>query len=378
MGTCTSSIKSWEDKADNRPEPRSRAPLGNKTTNAKARTGQVGGTKNFVKDFEKTQVKPTTTQKPKHKSAEVAPIDYKVEVKQKGYDEEEEPEYAPPRPKDLPYESDVLPRGFLTFEGLKNENLLKGYYQHFYNPVDDQGVTRQEREFEETMKRVVERAEKRNKEDLESLTWNVADLDDPAPVFPKASLDQGAQATTSRAVRGARSKQPSTIASRRAASALSVHSDTTRSTEGKPVSQPVKARKPLTSLLRGKQTAQPVISAKATIARATGEAASRTTIGYSRGRSASSMLHTRGTAGSTQRGRSVKTTTSIESGISDLTITPARLRQAAAKKQDSRPRPQFASIFDDIDGEDEDLPPLSQPLQMSEDEDEDFELKFDI
>ena len=351
---------------------RGRAVLGNKTTNAKARTGQVGGAK--------ATIKPTTIQKPKQKSADVAPIDFKVETKQKTQeDEEEEPEYAPPRPKDLPYESDVLPEGFLTLEGLKQENLFKGYYQHFFNPVDEHGVSKQDREFEEAMKKVMDRTEERNQQELDTLDWNIADLDSPETikVAPRPVAAEDLQPVIpSGTMRRARSKQPSSLASRRAASALSVHSDTTRSTEGKPA---IKARKPLSSLLQGKKPAKAPLATKTSAgARAVAEVASRTTIGYSKGRSASSMLQTRqvGLPERTQRGRTVKPSTSIESGISDLTITPARLRQAAAKKQESVTRPQFMSIFNAED--EEDLPPLSQPHFSDEEEEEEFEMKIDI
>ncbi|CAM1508504.1 Fc.00g053520.m01.CDS01 [Cosmosporella sp. VM-42] len=159
------------------PMGQTRAPLGNKTTNAKARNVQATGGKGMVKEIKRTQTKPTTTQKPKHRSADLAPIDFKDGTKLRVHDKEEEPEYAPPRPKDLPYESDVLPRGMLTFEGLKRENVLKGYYQHFCNPVDDKGVSKEDREFEQTMKKVMAKAEERNQKVLDELSWNIADLD---------------------------------------------------------------------------------------------------------------------------------------------------------------------------------------------------------
>lgn len=384
MGRCTSYPNDSDVRSNYAIDGRSRAPLGNKTTNAKAKTGQVIGAKGFVKDVERTQVKPTTTQKQKQKSADVAPIDFKVETQPKDRnDVEEEPEYAPPRPKDLPYESDVFPDGLLNLEGLKDENLFKGYYQHFFNPVDDHGVSKQDREFEETMKKVMDQTDERNQQELDALDWNIADLDSPETVrvAPRpAPSDERQPVIASRPIRRAPSRKPSTLTSRRAASALSVHSDTTRSTEGRPASQALKTRKPLSSLLQGKKPLKNAPLKTSAGARAVGEVASRTTIGYSKGRSASSMLQTRpgGPVERTQRGRTVKPSTSIESGISDLTITPARLRQAAvARKQESVTRPQFMSIFN-TDDEEEDLPPMSQPLHFSDDEDEEFELKIDI
>ncbi|KAF7548603.1 hypothetical protein G7046_g8611 [Stylonectria norvegica] len=359
-------------------DTRNRAPLGNKTTNAKAKAGQTGGVKGIVKELEKTQLKPTATQKNKQKSAELAPTDFEVRERQKPSEEEEEPEYAPPRPVELPYESDVLPKNLLTFEGLKSENLLKGYYQHFYNPIDDDGVSRQEREFEETMKKVMTKAEARNQRETDELKWNIADLTD------SADGPSNAIAVANRRVKRTPSQHPPTVASRRAASALSIHSDSTRGTKIKPLAQATMERRPLSSLLPGKRTTKDTVPTKASSAvSAVGEAASRTTIGYKRGRSASSMIHNNNNNNNNNRGpsetvRAVHPTKSSETldSLTNLTITPARLRQAALKKQESRPRPQFMSIFDN-EGDDEDLPAMSQPLQFSDDE-EDFELKFEI
>ncbi|KAF7545295.1 hypothetical protein G7Z17_g9292 [Cylindrodendrum hubeiense] len=353
-------------------DTRSRAPLGNKTTNAKAKNGQAGGVKDIVKELEKTQLKPTT-HKPKQISVDIAPVEFKA----RDAAEEEEPEYAPPKPKDLPYESDVFPQDLLTLEGLKGENLLKGYYQHFYNPVDDNGVSRQDREFEKTMKKVMTKAEERNQRDMDALAWNIADVPETAQRQPRVNdVHKRSVSTSDRKVKKPASKQPNSMASRRAASALSMASDSSKST-GAPVTiRTIKTRKPLSSILQGKR---PAAVPKASLAdSAAGEAASRTTIGYNRGRSASSMLYTqpRVPSESTRPVRTVKPAASVDC-LSDMTVTPARLRHAALKKQESQPRPQFMSIFDEEDGEDEDLAPVSRPFQLSDDEEE-FEMKFDI
>ncbi|KAF4336160.1 hypothetical protein FBEOM_9962 [Fusarium beomiforme] len=355
-----------------------RAPLGNKTTNAKAKNGQLGGVKNIVKDIEQTQFKPTA-QKPKQIPVDLAPLEIRLKEEQKPIEpQEEEPEYAPPRPKDLPYESDCFPKDMLTLEGLKKDNLLKGYYQHFFNPVDDNGVSRQDREFAETMKKVATKAEERNKQETDALTFNIDDLSDDelqikAPA-PKPTITDDSE----RKVKGVRTKQPSSLASRRAASALSIHSDASSNSKASSAARTTKMRKPLTSLYQSKKpVAKSAVPAKTSHAdRATGVAASRTTIGYSRGRSASSMVNAqrRGTIAPVGTQRAIKPTETISSLQSGLTITPARLRQAVKQQEEVKSRPQFMSIFED--GEDDDLPPLSQPLHISDDEEEEFELKL--
>ncbi|EWG47787.1 hypothetical protein FVEG_07812 [Fusarium verticillioides 7600] len=342
-----------------------RAPLGNKTTNAKAKNGQLGGVKNIIQGIEQTQLKPTA-QKPKQRPVDLAPLEIRLKEEQKPIEpQEEEPEYAPPMPKDLPYESDCFPKDMLTLEGLKKENIMKGYYQHFYNPIDDDGVSLQDRQLAETMKKVAAKAEERNKQERAALAFNIDDLSDTevqirAPA-PKASI-----ADSERKVKG----HPNQAAFESGIKA-----------KASSVARTTKIRKPLTSLYQSKKpVARSVVPAKTSPAEsATGVAASRTTIGYNRGRSASSMVNAqrRGPTAPVGTQRAVKPVETVNSFQSDLTITPARLRQAVKQQQEAKPRPQFMSIFDE-DEDDDDLPPLSQPLDISDDEEEEFELKLNF
>lgn len=353
--------------------------MGNKTTNAKARTGQAGGAKG--KEVEKAQAKPTTNQKSRQRAAEVAPIKFEVKVESQGTQEEEEPEFAPPRPKDIPYESDVLPQGFLTFEGLKHENLFKGYYQHFHNPIDENGVSRQDKQFQQAMNKVMAEAEAQNQRVTDELDWNSADLTDTTkPTAKETALREASVQTGHDQAKKSHPRYPSTSMSKRAASTLSIPANTIRRPLSKPVVLAMRPRKPLGSILMGKRAVPEAVARKESSAEsAVGEAASRTTLGYNKGRSASSLIRTakRSVDESARTGRlgQDKGSSSINSQ-SDLTITPARLRQAALKKLDCDPRPEFASVFDATE-DDEDLPPMSGPLESSDDEEE-FELKFEI
>lgn len=361
-------------------EPRTRAPLGAKTTNAKARTGQTGGVKSIVKEIEKTQLKPTA-QKPKPKSS------LQIEVKndqEESPDNGEEPEYAPPKPADLPYESDLLPPGGLSMEGLKKENLFRGYYEHFINPIDENGVSRQDKQFEQEMKAVMDKALERNERDLEELDWNFADVSETSKLLKKKpGAPEVAEAKMARKVRGtAPHNQPSTIRSRKAASALSIPSDTQKkqSTRPAPAPAPAPARRPLSAMISGQRAWKPVPRATRTpvAGNGTAEVASRTTIGYNKGKSASSIVHSRAQSQPSLSGWTTKTPV-LRDDESDLTITPARVRRAgfgAGPGPVEGPRPQFISIFDQ-EGDDEDLPLMSCP-GLPEDEEEEFELKLDF
>ncbi|KAI9158788.1 hypothetical protein HJFPF1_06786 [Paramyrothecium foliicola] len=353
-----------------------RAPLGNKTTNAKARTNQILGVKDTIKQFEKSQGKPTTTQRPKQK--QTTSLSTKLSIKSdENQQSEEEPEYAPANPKPLPYESDVLPKGGLTVHGLKKENLLRGYYQHFHNPVDENGVSRKDKQFAEEMKRVIEEADKRNQQELDALDWGVTDEHNTATAATKKAVP--AQAPKAMPATKSSQRNPPTIVSRRAASALSMASDRERGPVVRIPSTTVPARKPLSSLIRGvgakNQTARVKPSSTTSAA---GNAASRTTLGYNRGRAASSMVHSLTTKEPVKPARAPRPVSAADDWA-ELTITPARVRQSTPsqpKTHEERPIPSFVSMFEDDD--DEDLPAIKIPPELLDgdnEEEEEFEFK---
>ncbi|KAL2211974.1 hypothetical protein CC79DRAFT_1364261 [Sarocladium strictum] len=350
-----------------------RAVLGNKTTNAKARAGQTGGVKGIPKDLERTTTKLTTVQKPRQRAAEVAPIkfDVKQDKEESQEEEEEEPEYAPPPVEPQPYESDVLPLG-LTFEGLKEENLLRGYYDYYHNPVDANGISRKDKQLEEEMEKLVERATERNERDLADLDWsNRKDPDAAAKPPASKALAPKPSATTSILQRN-----PATITSRRAAAALAQAPEIKKKPALRTTAAAT-ARRPLSSLIRGPQPKRTVPVARDPPAGPSATVASRTTLGYTKGRTASSVVHPR------RNVASATNKTSNELGVADemseQTITPARAKAALRRRPApiSPTRPQFLSIFDGHD-DDDDLPPQNIPQYLLEDDDEEFELRLDI
>ncbi|PTB35513.1 uncharacterized protein TrAFT101_009057 [Trichoderma asperellum] len=168
--------------------PRIRAPLGNKTTNAKAKNDEgheIGG-KGAAKGIEKSQTKNATIQKRRQKQrqrqAEPAPKRLLFPARDGHDPDQDEPEYAPPNPQPLPYQSDVFPNSNLSLKGLNKENLLKGYYEHFYNPVDDDGVSRMEKQLDKEVKTALEKAIERNECETEEFAWNSADISDESEV----------------------------------------------------------------------------------------------------------------------------------------------------------------------------------------------------
>lgn len=315
-------------------------------------------------------------QRPKQRGAEVAPIKFDVKQDKQETEEEEEPEYAPPPVEPRAYESDVLPLG-LTMEGLKDENLLRGYYDYYHNPIDANGVSRKDKQLEDEMERMVERAAERNERDLRDLDWTVR-RDDSGPATSNTIKTLAPKSTNMpKTIR----RDPGTLSSRRAAAALSQPSEGRSRAMLKPQTPAAPTRRPLSSLLQGNKTTKRNIPvAKDPSSGPTGAIASRTTLGYNKGRSASSVVHPRRnvSAPANKTPRAPKDGGATD-GLSEETITPARARQAMrqAVAPASPSRPQFLSIFDDLD-DDEDLPTQNIPQSLLEDDEEEFELRLDI
>ncbi|KAG6003871.1 hypothetical protein E4U21_001619 [Claviceps maximensis] len=356
-------------------ENRSRAPLGNKTTNAKTKNTQNGGVKDAVRDIERTDAKKTSTRKLKKQPANLQPVNSNIQSDISGGPEGElpKPEYAPPRPTPLPYTSDVLPPGGLTFNGLKRRNLFKGYYQHFHNPVDENGVSRMEKKFNDEIAALMRQAEQRNLQEIDAFDWSPQDLAESLnSTLCEAKMDSSSIA---RSGSSASHRQAPTVCARRAASALAVHSDRQTRNALRSDSVTIQATKSsASSIVPGTKTAKPAVTRPNTSGISTGEVASRTTLGYNKGRSASSIIHMRSASHTAKQQLPLNPALPTHS-CSSPTIIPARLRETVLGSPEQS-RPQFMSIFDDAD--DEDLPPVRGPLFPSDDEEEEFELKLTI
>ncbi|KAK4142302.1 uncharacterized protein C8A04DRAFT_13327 [Dichotomopilus funicola] len=361
-----------------------RAPLGNKTTNAKARsTYQTPGAKPGASNFEKSALKPTTTIRPKQAAPQTESS--KLEVHEDIAPlQDEEIEYAPPNPIEPLYESEVFPENVLTFEGLNPENMFNGYYKHYFNRMDGEGKTAQDRDLEERQKRSFERGEEQIQKDMDDFDWSIGDIPESRDVFKKKSsvaLAAGAPTTVKTVVRQG-TRQPSTVASRKAASALAMRPKPVAGSHARPAMAPISAATKASTkgfLLPRRKVLQPIEPANVSGGgRAAFSAASRSTLGYNKGRSMSSAVHVL----SSNSARSLPTrqptvgpkpraftrTVSAASTSSDATITPSRYAQATEQKQ-----PDFLSIFDDEeeDGLGGGLPPM-------DDDESDFQLTADF
>jgi hypothetical protein len=343
--------------------PRTRAPLGMKTTNAKTKAFQTPGPA-LEKELEKTQPKQTSIRRPKkviHADA--------VKLEVHGDESplaERDVEYCPPKPKDLPYESEDFPDGCLNYDVLKKGNLMRGIYNTYYNDLDENGMSKQDRENEEVYQISAKKADEQILKMMEE-DWTVGDVPETFRHLrkkqsqPKEKVDIKSQPKKTAALP---SKGPATIVSRKAATALSV------APKSAPV--PPRATKPTPKpsfLSRAKPTATPIVPSNAsTIRHAAAIVASKSTIGYTKGRSAFGVPQ----AQKTERTGLTRSVSNM-SQSSDTTITPERFAMTSELESKS---PAFLKAFE-VD--DEDLEPglrgiLPECLTRADDEDEEFVL----
>jgi hypothetical protein len=327
---------------------------------------------------------------------------------------EDEIEYCPPKPKDLPYDSDVFPDGVLTFEALKPENMMKGYYRYYFNPIDEDGKSERDKQLEEETRKAIEEGERQIKIDLDNFEWSIHDeLKPGSKVLKKAHASTKDINTAASSKQQPTSRRPlSTVRARNAANVLSMD-DTTKSMQRKAVkasvpSKPLHKKSSSFAMPGLRTSSRPAISQLPSIPKksATGlEANSRTTIGYNKGRATASLL-TKGTGSTaTSLGKSSTltstSTSTYRTGLprsnttlsndSDKTITPARFANkqasaAAAATEDQvwRERVPFLSIFnledcfDDDDDDDDDALCIKDkvPAFLDDEEEEEFELKL--
>lgn len=364
--------------------------------------------KSAIREIEQTGSRAPATARPRQKQPQAETQKLRVHTERDDPLSEDEPEYCPPRPVDLPYESDVFPDGVLTFNALKPENMFKGYYQHYFNPVDEDGVSLADKRLAESTRKALEEGERRIREDMDSFEWaSVKEVQDENAAAKKAqakSLMPVANPLKRTTARGLALRQvPSNTMARRATGSLSID-DGTKSVQRRaapPTRQtaiPLKKTGPVIPRFASTKTttAKPAVSSSRTpLQRRSLEAASRSTIGYNKGRTTASMLN-RGPAqpGSVRTRDPVPRSRLAVSRDSDKTITQTRFarsnaasipaRTAVAEDAEWKARVPSLSIFahDDDDegvsdeGDDFNLLIGGGASPVHDDLDEDFEIRI--
>lgn len=289
------------------PGPRERAPLGAKTTNAKTKpfTTPTAAPLTGVKPQKALQQKTPAQQRvsarktklrvhhsptqvsndddPLGVSARPAPTKTEAHSLESDDDSVPEVEYCPPRPIELAdYPDPDEPWEFGPHEELpqlKPENVLRGAWQFYHDPMGDDGLTESQREF----KQWEERAEKQIEEEERKMTERIRRGESPTfdqYLHNSERTSRGEKHELNNSNHG--NKAAGTVASKSAATALNrtTHKQTTSFAAPTASSQ---ARKATTAISTTAAASHRHPRARTTV----GDAASRNTIGRAKGRQVS-------------------------------------------------------------------------------------------
>ncbi|KAF2405448.1 hypothetical protein EJ06DRAFT_525963 [Trichodelitschia bisporula] len=263
--------------------PRNRAPLGAKTTNAKVNAFKTPGQAN-----EPGTGKTQKTQNPRLRRAELKV--HQGDVKKEEPLEGREIEYMPPRGDALPdYPSDDEWGPNKTFPQLAPENLMRGWQEVYFNPVDEDELSLLE-------KRKAEAEAKERLRDKEMLRMaaeqSLAGLEEAcvrdAGILPpkKTATNTNARPALGAPKSRVKSTQPATLIAKSAAAALARPKSGTPTFSAPTAVTKGRARLVTTTLAKDPLTAP----AHNTSRHAVAAAASHSTLGYARGRIISQNL----------------------------------------------------------------------------------------
>lgn len=242
---------------------------------------------------------------------------------------------------------------YLQFEG---KNLLRGIYQIYYDPVDDDGVHLSDKRIAEHKAKVNARHEAMLQKNLEETLGPLTDEERevfgfaPAPKPTQKSQPSTARpasvasttkpsTSTRHPLSGAATAKPTTLASRNAASTLSNTSNSTASMRAHARSRSAlsTAAPPTTAQLRKKTTTTtaPNASNPSDMRHQAATAASRTTLGYGKGRTVGTSVRKPLGLSSGNQQRSVSQPPSAHARIPSVAntrpVAPSRSRSAWAR-----------------------------------------------
>lgn len=376
---------------------------------------RAGGVKDIVREIEQSQQQQKTVGPRRQKAATPRVNSSKLSVLSDGGAQasssnnnkgshEEDIEYAPPPVAPRPYESDVFPEGVLTFAAFQPQNRLRGVYDHFYNPVDEtDGVPLREKAFAEQQRRAFEKLDILVQEDIDAFDWSIGDVPASKDLFANKRKQQQQQQQT-KTKTPAPAPPPATIASRKAASALALSSKTnkplgTNSALQKKVAPANANASAASSISSSLLSGLPLRPKGTNVHHPVAETASRTTLGYNKGRTALSIVRGNGapaprapapsTIRSTAQPSTVRRVAPVatEPEAAPLAVTPApRTLQKQTSLGDmysdnlegpSAPRsPAFLSIFDVQDDENDNLGGAGTFVNEDLDDDFQMDMKF--
>ncbi|KAL3463153.1 hypothetical protein BJX64DRAFT_257693 [Aspergillus heterothallicus] len=269
-------------------DTRNRAPLGMKTTNAKAKGLQTPGGPAGTLKPEKT-IRKGSTQRVKKISPFLEQPQPQIKA-QRPQDDVPDIEYMPPKPTELPdYPDDITYD--TSFPQFRPKNLALGLESVYGDKeIGSDGLTKKQRKFQQDSDAYDKMMDNKILEQIESIGFHETSDDDQASKYSASEAPRRhIEAQRPRATIG-RAKYPSGVSTVRARDAASALSSTDRSAprvRAAPIAKP-KAR--VTSALFPSKKPRPPTN-PSSLRHAAATAGSRTTVGYTKGREVSSKLH---------------------------------------------------------------------------------------
>ena len=251
-----------------------------KTTNAKARAFQTPAPLQQTGKPEKTLKKASTGRRSVKSKIRIAPsVPVEADILSKDADSDvPDTEYCPPPatelpdpPEDITYDED-LPY-------LRGKNICAGYSEVYDIARDEHGVSLTERKEEEAYARVLQQTEDKSREEM-AKPWPMEDEED---IVVDAMIAAGPRLSLSHI------NKIDTIRAKGAVSALASRPQTRLpSAATKDTASSMQKKKSISSVLGRKKTLEPINPSK--MRHNAAVAASKTTMGYSKGRQVSAIL----------------------------------------------------------------------------------------
>ncbi|PWY69558.1 hypothetical protein BO70DRAFT_432510 [Aspergillus heteromorphus CBS 117.55] len=267
-------------------DPRHRAPLGMKTTNAKARGLQTPAPPGGTVKPEKT-IRRGSTQRVKKFSPFVEQSRPEVQTRPVK-DDVPDIEYMPPKPKDLPdYPDDITYD--TTFPQFQPKNLARGLESVYGdNEIGPDGLTKRERKFQADSAACDKMIDELILKQVEDIGFEEMDEAVPCSEPPTGHATRHRMETRRmRAAATSQAKSTSDVSTLRARDAAAALSGTQRSA---PRTRSAVPKPRVTSTLFPSKKPRPPTN-PSSMRHTAATANSRTTVGYSRGREVSSKLH---------------------------------------------------------------------------------------
>ncbi|KAL4881401.1 hypothetical protein BJY04DRAFT_188835 [Aspergillus karnatakaensis] len=269
-------------------DARHRAPLGMKTTNAKAKILQTPGAPAGTIKPERT-VKKGSTQRVKKFSPFVEQPQQEVQV-QPLQDDVPDIEYMPPKPKDLPDYPDEITYD-TTFPQFQPRNLALGLESVYGdNEIGSDGLTKRQRKYQQDSAAYDKMVDEAILKQVESIRFSEPSDDDDSIQPPATEIPQNRSYGRQSRILAGRSKYAAGVSTVRARDAAKALSGNERSLPRNKAAPTVKTKPRVVSSLFSSR--KPRAPANPSSLRHTAAAAtSRTTVGYTKGREVSSQLH---------------------------------------------------------------------------------------